>query len=143
MKMIGALVTEEQHKRLKQWCGSNCTTITRVLQDCVVELLNSVDSLPQSKLPINAQKVVDAVLLENQSMPTGNPNTQTTKENFTAKNIEIRGIQYKSPTPCQITKDAIIVPEDTSDDDMMLLGGLGLAVELKTGWKTVTPLTVV
>jgi hypothetical protein len=144
MKMIGALVTEEQHRRLKQWCGSNCTTITRVLQDSVVGLLDSIDHLsPVNRLPTNAQKIVEAVVLENQSMPTDNPNTQITQENFKVKTIEIRGISYKAPTPCQITKDAIIIPEDTSDDDIALLSGLGLVVEAKEGWKTVTPLTKV
>lgn len=115
MKMIGILITEEEHKRLKQWCLDNNTTISGVVREGLM-----------------FTHCLDAAMIEKV--------TQATDENYTIKVIELRGTQYNTPIPCQITAREIIVPDDTPEGDIEMLGGLGKVVILNAGWKTVTPL---
>jgi len=117
MKMIGILITEEEHKRLKQWCLDNDTTISGVVREGLV-----------------FTHCLDVTMIEKV--------TQTTDENYTTKTVDIRGTQYNLPTPCQITAREIIVPDDTPEGDTELLGGLGKVVILNAGWKTVTLLSL-
>jgi len=130
MRMIGTLVTEEEHKRLKLWCLDNNTTISRVLGDILREWMKG-DTLTEA-----AQKVTRAVLTKNQ--PTQTPSD----EDYKVKTIGILGTSYDAPTPCKFNADEIIVPEDTSDNDVALLSKFRSVVVTKEGWKTKTKLKI-
>jgi hypothetical protein len=54
------------------------------------------------------------------------------------------GIKYQItlPLPSKITKTAIIVPEDTSDENLDLLSASGKVIQAIDGWITTKPMIV-